>query len=329
TTTLPRSDISKVQRVSSSDSEMDIDQPPESRELIWDGFPDGDFCHLFSYTEAKALNNLMVHWPYSVLGGKPNQSATAETWQGGKTTRRKCHGVIKCENKSCAIIVRPQSTLARIQHQLSKDCRCGAALSHIPCPIISTLYSFKYGIYYENGGHHDHPRCTHRLHLFKLEKEEFQEIVTAHPRNGPLRLLVGVPGVNGPGKSVADISPVLMNTDRIKHERKQVLGKKNGKGADGVLADFAAFEKAHPGFIRQSTIGVVSVITMQTPFMAAQLNEAVNGIVSDATYSFFLALNAMLFISSVYSHYRLHFLQLILSSWKSVSGEAFNIQMGC
>jgi hypothetical protein len=178
------------------------------------------------------------------------------------------------------------------------------------------------------------------LHLSQKERHNFEEIVHAHTRDGPLKLLVGLPGANGPGKSVAEISPVLINAGRIKHEKRRALGKGNGKGPDGAIAEFAAFEKAHPGFIRQSSIGEVTVITMQTPFMAELLvkdhhieNEAVNGVVSDATHSYFADPKALLFMSSIFSvssrywvpglisysngattaHYRLHFLQLIVS----------------
>jgi hypothetical protein len=315
---------------------MDVD----TKELVWDGFPDGEFSHLFAYDEAKRLQNLMVHWPYKVLGGKPGQSLESESWQGGKTTRRQCLGTIECDNDSCVIIVRPQTTTTGVRNQLSNDCKCGGALSHTPCAVISTLYNFKHGIHYVNGGCHDHSRPTHRLHLSATERAKFKDIVDAHPRNGPLKLLVGVPGVHGPGTSVADISPVLLNTGRIKHEKKVAHGKQNRKGADGAIAEFAAFEKAHPGFIRKAIFGAVTVITMQTPFMSAQLvkahpieNEPVNGIVSDATHSFFSAPQALLFLSSAFSgfsrkwipglvsysngasaeHYRAHFRELISS----------------
>lgn len=322
----------------SQSSAMDVDL--DSQPIVWDGFPDGHFSHLFTLKEARELDNLMVHWAFTVLGGKPNQSATSETWQGGKTTRRQCLGTIECSNDDCRIIIRPQSTLPRVSQQLSKDCHCGASLFHKTCPVISTLYTFKHGVYYVNGGKHEHAQSTHRLHLSQKERHNFEEIVHAHPRDGPLKLLVGLSGANGPGKSVAEISPVLINAGRIKHEKRQALGKGNGKGPDGTIAEFAAFEKAHPGFIRQSSIGEVTVITMQTPFMAELLvkdhrieNEAVNGIVSDATHSYFADPKALLFMSSIFSvssrywvpglisysngattaHYRLHFLQLIVS----------------
>lgn len=53
-----------------------------------------------------------------------------------------------------------------------------------------------------------HDRPTHILHLLPHERSQFETVVKSHPKTGPLGLIVGVPGIDGPGESVADISDV-------------------------------------------------------------------------------------------------------------------------
>ncbi|KIJ91296.1 hypothetical protein K443DRAFT_14520 [Laccaria amethystina LaAM-08-1] len=77
-----------------------------------------------------------------------------------------------------------------------------------------------------------HDRPTHTLHLLPEERHRFDAIVSAHPGIGPLRLIVGVPGINGPGESVADISDVLLNADCVSKE-KQKIKKTKTQGGDG------------------------------------------------------------------------------------------------
>ncbi|KAJ6462670.1 hypothetical protein C8R47DRAFT_1239841, partial [Mycena vitilis] len=168
----------------------------------WDGWPDGDFSRLFSLEEAEACDNLRVHWASEPLsGGSGGGSAQADTWPEGKITRRKCQGVIACTNPSCDILIRPQTRAAGIRKQLAEPCSCGHALTHERCGIVSVLHTFKHGVYYENGGFHSHLR------------------------------------VHGPGQSVADISPVLYNSQRIKYERRKILKGSGGNGgADNTIA---------------------------------------------------------------------------------------------
>ena len=59
---------------------------------------------------------------------------------------------------------------------------------------------------------------THLLYLYANEWQEFIELVKANLKSGPLQLIVGVPGLEGPGKSAADISDVLLNADRVSKE---------------------------------------------------------------------------------------------------------------
>ncbi|KAF8189274.1 hypothetical protein K438DRAFT_1593489, partial [Mycena galopus ATCC 62051] len=277
-----------------------------SPDFEWDGWPDGNFTRIFPLEFTELHDNLRVHWASETLGGTLGGSVQAETWKDGKVTRRKCQGILDCTSGSCNIVVRPQTRAKGIEKQLSEACSCGAALAHHPCGVISTLHTFKHG---------------------------------QNPTAGPLKLLVGRPGIGGPGESVADISPVLFNAQRIKYERRKVLKRPNRPGRDNFLNAFAQFEEKHPDFIREAAFGEVSVIVMQTPFMASKLvkstidEEAVNGIVSDAAHRVWQEKNGLLIVSSTFEpnrlkcwvpgimsyanggtaeHYRIHFFHLFM-----------------
>jgi hypothetical protein len=138
------------------------------------------------------------------------------------------------------------------------------------------------------------------------EQAKFEEIVTAHPGTRALGLIVGVPGIHGPGESVADISSVYLNADRVRKERDKIK-RGDVQGGDGFISDFAAFTEAHPDFVVYSQIGTVTVICMQTPFVASQLLKSqpittgpVNGLVSDAAHGWWLVWTSLLIITSVY-----------------------------
>ncbi|KAJ7271324.1 hypothetical protein B0H12DRAFT_989783, partial [Mycena haematopus] len=137
-----------------------------------------------------------------------------------------------------------------------------------------------------------------------IENNEFRQIVEQNPIAGPLKLLVGRPGIDGPGESVADISPVLFNAERIKYERRKIL--RGPRRHDNFNKAFNQFKEKHPDFIREAQFGDVSVIVMQTPFMASKLvkavveQEAVNGIVSDAAHRFWKERNSLLIVSSTF-----------------------------
>ncbi|KAJ7190032.1 hypothetical protein GGX14DRAFT_328543, partial [Mycena pura] len=309
-------------------------------ETDWDGWPDGQFTALFSMEFVERHDNLRVHWATQTLGGRGG-STTADTWQGGKLTRRKCLGIIECDADDCLITIRPQSRPSGIEKQLSQSCVCGGKLHHQPCGLLSTLHTYKNGVFYQNGGNHQHSRPTVRLHLGADEREQFSKIVEQHPKTGPLQLVVGHPTATGPAPSVANISPVLLNTDRVKYERRRVLKGGDGLGGDNFLKEFAKFEGANPDFIRKSQFGQVSVIIMQTSFMASRLiksvsmdDDAVGGLVSDAAHGFWRERNSLLVVSSTYEpvhlkcwvpvlitysnggsaeHYRIHFFELFAS----------------
>ncbi|KAF8173335.1 hypothetical protein K438DRAFT_1551160, partial [Mycena galopus ATCC 62051] len=147
----------------------------------------------------------------------------------------------------------------------------------------------------------------------------------------------------GPAESVTKISPLLVNADSVKYERRKVVRgpASGGFGGDHFLKEYAKLEQKNPNFFRTSSFGQVSVVVMPTPFMASRLvkmvavdTEAVNGIVSDAAHGFWADHNNILMISSTYEpihlqcwvpglisysnggtaeHYRIHFFELFCS----------------
>ncbi|KAJ6534085.1 hypothetical protein B0H19DRAFT_861479, partial [Mycena capillaripes] len=139
-------------------------------------------------------------------------------------------------------------------------------------------------------------------------REEFIAIVREQPKSGPFKLVVGRPGADGPAPSVSKISPVLINADRVKYERKKILKGQGGYGGDNFIKEFAKFETENPDFIRTSQFGQVAVIVMQSPFMASRLiksvptddNDAIGGLVSDAAHRYWRIGNSLLIITSTY-----------------------------
>ncbi|KAF9459977.1 hypothetical protein BDZ94DRAFT_1379047 [Collybia nuda] len=242
--------------------------------VVWDGWPDGLFECLYSFVEFRLANELAVHWACTPKGGDKRGDDKAEEWQRGKQTGRRCNGVLRCGNQFCTIVVRPQTRTAKIAQQLERRCKCGDKLRHEDCTVILWLNTFKY--------------------------ERFDQIIFANPKAGLLALLVG----SGPGTSVAEISPVLMNADCIKAEKCRVTG---GRGTTREFVDnFSNFEAKHPGFVVYSQFGMTTVVILQTRFMLSQLvkehiiEDAVNGIVSDAAHGFWRDKPNLLIISSTY-----------------------------
>ncbi|KAF9236620.1 hypothetical protein BU15DRAFT_49826 [Melanogaster broomeanus] len=245
-------------------------------------------------------------------------------------------GAILCDEPTCNVITRPQTRCAKVPEQLEQSCLCGGKLQYKDsCSATSTLYSFRDGVFFVHRGTHDHPRPTHKLHLTGRERAHFEDIIASHPKVKPSQLLTGVAGLTGPEDSVAEISSVLVNVDRIKAELRRMRETTAGDFED----EFAKFQAGHPGFIVFSQFGAVSVVVMQTPFMSSMLvkhlddEEAVNGIVSDAAHGFWRESKHLLIFSSAFStvlqhwvpglmtyangateeHYRLHFLVLFES----------------
>ncbi|KAH7919295.1 hypothetical protein BV22DRAFT_1051142 [Leucogyrophana mollusca] len=188
---------------------------------------------------------------------------------------------------------------------------------------------------YFHKGSHTHECPTHLLHLTQNERARFEKLVDENPTAGPLSLLVGPRGRHGPQEGAGEISPVLLNADRIKAEMRQL---KAAAGVQEWNEAFKVFKLKHKNWIVYSQVddGEAGVVVMQTPFMASSLVkdhvgiDAVNGIVSDAAHRFWKNKKNLLIISSTYSpqlrcwvpglmtwadgssdeHYRIHFLFL-------------------
>ncbi|KAG1792342.1 uncharacterized protein HD556DRAFT_1482045, partial [Suillus plorans] len=186
----------------------------------WDPWPDGDFEGLFTWEEVLRTDNLSEHWACQPGGGDKRGSESALAWSQGKKTRRVCLGVITCDEPTCEVITRPQTRWAGIMGQLNASCLCGSQLKHIDCGVTSVLYSFKGGVYYIHKGIHHHPKQTHILHLSRDD-------------------------LTGTRESVATISTVLLNQDRVKAELQALQGKSTRNFVD----DFAEFQKNHPGYV--------------------------------------------------------------------------------
>jgi hypothetical protein len=117
---------------------------------------------------------------------------------------------------------------------------------------MSVLYSFKGGVYYIHKGVHQHPQQTHILHLSRDERARFEQIVFENPTAGPAALISGRNGLTGARQSVATISTVLLNQDRVKAELQALRGKSTRNFVD----DFADFQRNHPGYVLYSQFEV-------------------------------------------------------------------------
>ena len=212
---------------------------------IWrvspDRWLDGTFECTFTYAEVEAMNDLQVHWAMQQHGGDRKGDNFAKAVERGKKSKRSCLGIIKCDNPDCQIIIQPQTWPEGIEKQLQQQCTCAAPLYHIKCAVFSTLVRWSGGIKFSNYGQHAHQRPAHILHLSKDEKSCFEEIITMHPTVGLLGLIVGIPGLHGPGESVAEISDALLNSGRVGKERLKVKHASDPLGGDSFISSFAKF----------------------------------------------------------------------------------------
>ena len=215
----------------------------------------------------------MCHWAVFVGGGDRKGNEHAANWENGKKATRICLGIILCDNPDCQLSVRPHTKSQGLAKQLATSCDCGAQRFHQKCSVRSVLWTWSGGIHFRNEGFHSHDRPPRLLHLSNDKTERFQALVKQHPKTGPLGLIVGVPGMDGPGQSVADISDALLNPDRVSKERLKIKHNLGGilGNADSFITSFSQFDEEHPNFVRLSVLGKVAVICMQTPFMASQL----------------------------------------------------------
>ncbi|KAG6856983.1 hypothetical protein H0H87_011372, partial [Tephrocybe sp. NHM501043] len=160
------------------------------------------------------------------------------------------------------------------------------------------------------------------------ECHQFERLVAENPTAGPLELVVGVRGLHGPGESSADISDVLLNRDRVGKELRALIGGPNSKG-DSFVQDFADFESECPEFVILSTIGNITVISTQTPFMRSQLlkdepvDAPVNGLVSDAAHGWWAYRTHLLMVTSVYSPVLFCWVPAVMSFTNGASADHF------
>jgi hypothetical protein len=184
------------------------------------------------------------------------------------------------------------------------------------------------GVHYKNNGMHTHARPTHILHLLPREKIQFETIIKSHPKTGPLALIVGVPEVDGLGKSITDISDVLLNAHHVSKE-KQKIKRGSGLTGDSFIAAFAWFLREHPGFVVHAQLGEVTVILLQSSFMVSQLvkdgfiDGPVNGTVNDAMHGWWKEKTSLLMITLTYSPNLLCWVPSLCSYTNGASAQHF------
>ncbi|KAF7292078.1 hypothetical protein MIND_01234200 [Mycena indigotica] len=289
------------------------------KENQWDFWPEGNWAADYPLEMATEFF-FATNWAFEGIGGaRSNGDSNAEFYADGRVTRRKCLGYMACENPNCHIIIRPMS-----KNQLRN---------------ITVLDLSTWRARYENT-EHGHIRPFNESHLTPAQSVALATTVRENPKVGPSQLLAGRAAVGGPGVSIAELNPLLLNPRRVAYERDKVLGK-IGKKAQG-----ANFRQDIDKFISELspdwTCVVhdednIQLVVLQSQFMR-QLSikdrieeEAVNGIVSDAAHNYFRRKNHYLFVSSVFepehlkcwvpivmsysngvsaAHYKPHFLQV-------------------
>ncbi|KAJ7588346.1 hypothetical protein C8J56DRAFT_785676 [Mycena floridula] len=276
----------------------------------WDGWPDGDME--FDLTEAEyiASKQLVTHWACSSSGGQRGNKL-ADNWEHGKRQLRECLGYISCLNEACQHSIRPAVRNKEARRlQLVEPCPlCKSELQLHPCPARATIHTWKGGRHYQ-----------HRA----------------------LSLVVGAPG----RESVAKISELLMNTDRVRKEQEKVRKKMNISASDDFMVDFAAFEEEYESVIKQKSMGRIGMISLQSPFMAklplmdytpARDFESdaaagtptarfpVDGIISDAAHGYWKDQKAILIISSSYSSCLLCWVPILISYALGQSAEYYEL----
>ncbi|KAF9533317.1 hypothetical protein CPB83DRAFT_903260 [Crepidotus variabilis] len=308
-------------------------QPPASTSQ--DGEPldpwiDGPFIHDFTHRQASVKGALQTHWAMRGGGGDRYGDDHAETPDKGKKATRTCLGVLQCDNADCDRAARPKTQSGQIAEQVEEGCECGARLYHQKCSVRQIIYTWADGKRFINEGHHTHARPP-VIHATRREEIEFSELVKQNPRSGPLQLMVGVPGFEGPGKTAADISEFYgTHGGRISKKRLQIKKTFEGPGGgDGFIATFAEFDREHPGFVVAEVFGDVTVISVQTDFMLENAvpvqvsDEPVNGFVNDAAHGWWGQKNSLLMVISAYSPTLHCWVPVLLSYTNGARGQHF------
>lgn len=142
-------------------------------------------------------------------------------------------------------------------------------------------------------------------------------------------MIVGVPGVNGPGESVADISDVFVNAGRVGKERLKI--KKGGQvgGSAAFISAFVKFSQEYPGFVIYSQLNIVTVISVQSPLMQMEkvkerlLDGPINSLVNDAAHGWWKERTSLLVMSSSYCPDLLCWVPGVISYTNGASAEHF------
>ncbi|KAJ7605638.1 hypothetical protein FB45DRAFT_1143876 [Roridomyces roridus] len=304
----------------------------------WDPWPSGTWNEKYKrryYDECK----FTVHWACEARGSGKNETGSkdAETEHGAKHVHRVCLGVMKCTSALCEVITRPQTKQSGRNQQLDNGCSCGHPLQWHGCDAEMKYWVWRNGARFKHSGYHNHEPPPTR-HLTAAERARFAKMVKAHPRVGPAKLIAGIPGVDGPGESVLDISPVFVNPQRVQYERAKILKPANSTRDERLLPKIRLLQEQNPTWtIALHWADKIHMIIFQSPWqhrMGLQdmiKSEAVNGTVSDACHGYFLGNNQLLFISSAFDpihlkswvpilmtysngaktvNYRIHFLHL-------------------
>jgi hypothetical protein len=84
-------------------------------------------------------------------------------------------------------------------------------------------------------GFHSHIQPIHILHLTKEQERCFKSLVYSHPDVKPLKLIIGLPGIDRPGKSVTEISNIFLNAHCVAKACTKVLKGCMGLGIEPFI----------------------------------------------------------------------------------------------
>ncbi|EIW81980.1 hypothetical protein CONPUDRAFT_72328 [Coniophora puteana RWD-64-598 SS2] len=297
----------------------------------WSFWPDGEWAMDLTGadTEDPHTKKLMVHWPCTAYGTPKGHkgSVDADTWEQGAVKRRRCNGIISCTTPKCPYTLRPLAdTIRTIQNQASStpclNCK-KCTLKHEPCGVMLRIYKYKHGAHVMNSGFHTHPRIPRLLHLTPDEETQIHTVIEEHPMAGPSELVTGRRGLSGPRDSVAVISSVLENPQRVAYEKQKL---KNSLKMPFERA-WTEFQNKYPGFILDDFTKLgpdISVIICQSAFMRSHLvQELEGGIVTDAAHGFWADRNSVLITSSVYSEDLSHWIPVIITWANGTTAEHY------
>ncbi|KAJ3572688.1 hypothetical protein NP233_g2918 [Leucocoprinus birnbaumii] len=190
----------------------------------------------------------------------------------------------------CAFKLQPKTDTHKLNAQLAAPYPlCQGQLVYQPCDLKDTQWRWRDGVHYRHEGWHKHEKPC-KIHLTYQRNQQFEATMKAHPLAGPLELLVGVHGLEGPSKLVSDISPIFLNKNRIGQRRCGIIKAARGDGTflDTVKRLQEFVEKNQDRVVHHSLIPLV--ICIQTPWMWKVLGRSlteedpVNGLVSDAAH---------------------------------------------